>query len=131
MPKRLVLVGCEPVLHDLLADRLRDAFEIVGAARTAAEALEVVRCVAADVVLLDADLPTGEPADLVAKLALAGVVPLVALSGHAAPGAPAGAALLMAGARAIVAKTAGPLPLDLEGDMGTALVATLNSVASS
>src|SRR5580765_2009323 len=131
MPYRLVLVGCEPVLHDLLADRLRDTFEIVGAARTAAEALEVVRSAAADVVLLDADLPTGEPADLVAKLTLAGPAPLVALSGHAAPGAPGGAALLMAGARAIVAKTAAPLPLDLEDDMGTALVATLNSVASS
>jgi len=131
MPKKLVLVGCEPVLHDLLADRLRNAFEIVGAARTEAEALEIVRSAAADVVLLYADLSTGEPADLVAKLALVGAAALVALSGHAAPGAPGGAALLMAGARALVAKTAGPLPLDLEADLGTTLVATLNNVAPS
>jgi two-component system chemotaxis response regulator CheB len=131
MPYRLVLIGCEPVLHDLLTERLRDSFEIVGTARTGSEALQIVRSAAADVVLLDADLPTGDPADLIAKLALVGAAPLVALSAHAAPGAPAGAALLMAGARAIVAKTAGPLMLDLEEEMGTTLVAALNSAASA
>ena len=118
MSFKLVLIGCEPVLHGLLADWLSDAFQIVGAALTADNALSVTRSTIADVVLFDADLWKDEPADLIAKLVLIGAAPIVALSAHAAPGGPASAALLMAGARAIVAKTAGQLPLDLVDGFG-------------
>lgn len=127
---RLVLIGCEPVLHDLLAERLGEAFEIVGRASSADDALLVVRSTPADVVLLDTDLWKTDPAALVSKLALVGAAPVVALSSRAAPGGKGCDALLGAGARAVVAKGAGQLPLDLIEGVGEALVATLTRVIS-
>lgn len=131
MSSRLVLISCEPVLHDLLVDRLQGDFQIVVAARSLDDALAVARSASADVILFDADLAKGEPADLIAKLTLVSAAPIVALSAHAPPGSVESAGILAAGARAIVAKPAGPLPLDLTGNLGETLVSSLQRVASS
>jgi DNA-binding NarL/FixJ family response regulator len=127
---RLVLIAFEPVLHELLSRRLGNAFQIVGAARTPIEALAVARATSADAILVDADLTEGEPTDLVAKLVLVGAAPIVALSARAAPGRWEAAELLAAGARAVLHKTAGPLPLDLATELGDRLTATLRQVGS-
>ncbi len=131
MSPRLVLIGCEPVLHDLLAERLGEAFEIVGRASSADDALLVARSTPADVVLFDADLWKTDAATLVAKLTLVCAAPVVALSSRAAPGGKGCGALLDAGARAVVAKGSGQLPLDLIAGVGEALVATLTRAASA
>jgi chemotaxis response regulator CheB len=125
------LIGCEPVLHDLLADRLGEVFQIVGTASNADDALLVARSTAADVVLFDTDLWKSNPAELVAKLSLVSAAPLVALSARAAAGGAASAALLTAGAVAVVAKGSGQLPLDLVDGVGERLISTLKRVASS
>lgn len=130
MSPRLVLIGCEPVLHDLLAERLGEVFAIVGRASSPDDALLVVRSTASDLVLFDADLWKTDAAALVSKLVLAGAAPVVALSARATPGGPGATALLNAGARAVVAKGTGQLPLDLIDGVGEALVTTLTRVAA-
>jgi chemotaxis response regulator CheB len=119
------------VLHDLLAERLGAAFDIVGRASSADDALLVVRSTPTDLVLVDADLWKTDAAALVSKLVLAGAAPVVAVSSRATPGGPGASALLTAGARAVVAKGAGQLPLDLIDGVGESLVTTLTRVASS
>lgn len=131
MPLKLVLIAFEPVLHDLLAERLCELFHIVGAPRGPDEALKLVRTIAADVLLVDADLPNGEAGDLVAKLSLVGQLPIIALSADAAPGGTGRAALLLAGADAVLAKPAGPLPLSLDGRLGDLLESALREAAAA
>jgi DNA-binding NarL/FixJ family response regulator len=126
---KLIMIGFEPILHHLLRHRLEVDFAIVGAAWTAAEALALARDRFANVVLIDADSAGTRAADLIAKLSLVGRAPIVALSACAAPAKLDTAALLAAGARAIVHKAAGSLPLDLPNGLGERLITVLLRVA--
>ena len=127
---KLILIGFEPIFHNLLSGRLGTDFAIVGAARTAAEALALARDRFANVVLVDADSVGTRAADLVSKLSLVGRAPIVVLSATAAPAQPETAALLAAGAGAVVHKTAGSLPVDLDHGLGERLITTLRQVSS-
>lgn len=131
MPGKVTVVGFEPILRDLLVERLRDEFEIVAVPRDIDEALEAIRSIATDVVLFDGDVPTGDAGEIVAKLSLAGAAPIVVLSSGAFPGEESTTALLMAGARAVINKNAGPLPLDLGEAMGRTLTERLRAAAAS
>ena len=127
---KLILIGFEPDLQHLLSNRLGADFAIIGAAQTAAEALAIARDRFADVVLLDADSAGTRATDLISKLSLAGRAPIVVLSATAAPAMPETAALLAAGAGAVVHKTAGSLPLDLDHGLGERLITLLRQVSS-
>ena len=127
---KLILVGFEPILHHLLSCRLGTDFAIVGAARTAAEALAIARDKFANVVLVDTDSVGTRATDLVSKLSLVGRAPIVVLSATAAPAKPETEALLAAGAGVVVHKTAGSQPLDLEHGLGERLVTALRQVSS-
>jgi DNA-binding NarL/FixJ family response regulator len=131
VPGKVIVVGFEPILRDLLAEELRDEFEVVAVPHNLDEALDAIRTVVADVVLFDGDLPTGNPDEIVTKLSLAGAAPIVVLSSQAFPGEPGTTALLMAGARAVIHKNAGPLPLDLGEAWGRTLAAQISQVAAS
>jgi chemotaxis response regulator CheB len=128
---RLLLIGEEPVLHGLLHARLAGLFAVSGAPCTHALSLSAARGADADVTLVDADGWDGDPADLVAGLVLAGTAPVVALSSIAAFGSSAAAALFLAGARDVLHKPAGRLPLDLGGPFGDALAARLQQATRS
>ncbi len=130
MPFRLLLVCCEQTLSHLLRDRLAGAFNVVGTATTPDEAIATARSVEADVILFDADLWNVEAVDLIAKLSLVSAAPILALSSHAAPGSLAGVAMLESGARSVVPKGRGQLPLDLSGERGEMLVAALTRAAT-
>jgi DNA-binding response OmpR family regulator len=130
MTQRLLLIGDDPVLHELLQGRLWETFDVMGETDGHAAALAAARLAKVDVVLVDADLKDTDPADLVAGLALICVAPLVALSAAAA-GSPAATALYRAGACTVLHKPAGRLPLDLNSDFGDTIVATLQAVASA
>jgi DNA-binding response OmpR family regulator len=127
--RRLLLIGDDPVLHELLQGRLGETFDVLGETDGHAAALATARLATVDVVLVDADLKDTDPADLVAGLALICIVPLVALSAAAAPGTQAATALYRAGARTVLHKPAGRLPLDLTSDFGDTIVATLQAAA--
>ena len=129
MPSKLVLICCDPILHDLLVDRLKDEFDIVGSARNSSDCLRVVRSHASDVILLDTEQLQEDPATLVSKLAIVTMAPIVVLSAHAARGGANCSALLSAGALTIVPKAAGPLTLDLDG-FGETLVSILTRAAT-
>lgn len=128
---RLLLIGAEPVLLGLLRQRLGDPrwgdpFEIHGSAAQPAEVLALARAAAADLLCVDADLvEDDDQPGLVARLVLVSAAPVVVLSAAAATGAPVTAALFQAGAAGVLHKPRGRLPLDLEGEFGAALVATL------
>jgi DNA-binding NarL/FixJ family response regulator len=122
---RLILVGFEPLLHELLARRLADDFELAGAALNAADAVAVARAHKTDAILVDADSAGDRPDDLVAKLSLLNRAPIVALATAAGPARPDVPRLLAAGAHAVLGKPAGTLPLDLEGGFGERLVRLL------
>jgi DNA-binding response OmpR family regulator len=87
--RRVLLIGDDPVLHELLQGRLSETFDVMGETDGHAAALATARRATVDVVLVDADLKDTDPVDLVAGLALICVAPLVALSAAAAPGTPA------------------------------------------
>lgn len=123
---RLVLIGFEPVLHALLLDRLQGEFEILASALSVDAGLAAARGAAVtDRILIDTDSAPQDPASLIAKLALVGPAPILALSSAAAPGSASASALLQAGATALVPKPAGPLPLLWETDGGAPLVQAL------
>ena len=127
---KLILIGFEPTSHHLLSSRLGTDFAIVGAARSAAEALAIARDRVADVVLVDADSAGARAADLISKLSLVSRAPIVVLSATAAPAKPETAALLAAGAGAVAHGTAGSLPLDLDHGLGERLITLLRQVSS-
>jgi CheY-like chemotaxis protein len=129
LAQRLILIGFEPLLHELLAQRLGDEFELVGVALSAADAIAVARAHPADAILVDADAAGERPADLVAKLSLLNRAPIVALAATAGPGKQDMAALFAAGAHTVLPKPAGSLPLDLEGGLGERLVRLLRQAA--
>ena len=116
MTQRLLLIGDDPVLHELLQGRLWETFDVMGETDGHAAALAAARLARVDILLVDADLKDTDPADLVAGLTLICAAPLVALSAAAAPGTPAATALYRAGAHTVLHKPAGRLPLDLTGD---------------
>ncbi|WP_156995298.1 response regulator [Elstera litoralis] len=113
-------------MHALLLDRLQGEFELLASATSVDAALAAARGAAAtDRILIDTDSLPQDPATVIAKLALLGPAPILALSSAAAPGSATASALLRAGATALVAKPAGPLPLIWEGEDGAPLVQTL------
>lgn len=123
---RLVLIGFEPVLHALLLDRLQEEFDILASALSVDAGLAAARGAAVtDRILIDTDSAPQDPASLITKLALVGPAPILALSSAAAPGSAFANALLQAGATALVAKPAGPLPLLWETDNGAPLIQAL------
>jgi CheY-like chemotaxis protein len=128
---RLLLIGDEPVLHELLRGRLAGLFDVWGETGDHASALDVARLTEAEVVLVDADLKDTDPAELVAGLVLLCAAPVVVLTAAAGPGSAAAAALFLGGAHAVLHKPAGRLPLDLAGDFGDALVAILQQAATA
>ncbi|MGD0106651.1 MAG: hypothetical protein ABSC06_21820 [Rhodopila sp.] len=127
--RRLLVIGDEPVLHALLCDRVGAAFDVSGHPGGHADALAMARMADVDVVLFDADLKDAVPPDVVAGIVLVCASPVVALSAVAGPGSAAAAALLLAGARAVLHKPAGRLPLDLGGRFGEHLTASLQQAA--
>jgi CheY-like chemotaxis protein len=129
LAQRLILIGFEPLLHELLAQRLGDEFDLVGTALSAADAIAVARTHQADAILVDADAAGDHPDDLIAKLSLLNRAPIVALAATAGAGKADMAALLAAGAHAVLPKPAGPLPLDLEGGLGERMVRLLRQAA--
>ena len=131
MSLRLLLFCCEPILSQLLQDRLAGAFDIVGTAATPDEAIAAARSVAADVILFDADLWKVDAVDLIAKISLVSPTPIVAMSSYVAPGAMAGGAMLENGARSVLPKGRGQLPLDLSDGRGEILVAALTHAVTS
>jgi two-component system, OmpR family, KDP operon response regulator KdpE len=126
---RLLLLGEEPLLHALLHGRLGEAFDVSGKPGGHAEALAMARAADVNVILIDADLKDADPSEVVAGIAMVCAAPLVALSAAASPGSPAAAALFLAGARAVVHKPAGRLPLDLGGGFGQSLIGALHQAA--
>jgi chemotaxis response regulator CheB len=128
---RLLLIGDEPILHDLLRRRLNIPFHVSGEPCSHAAALAMARQADVDVVLVDADLGEADPTEVVAGLTLVCAAPVVAVSSTAGPGSAIAVALLQAGARAVLHKPAGRLPLDLDGAFGGILTATLQQVAGA
>jgi DNA-binding response OmpR family regulator len=131
MTQHLLLIGDDPVLHELLQSRLSETFDVMGETDGHAAALATARRATVDVILVDADLKDTDPADLVAGLTLICAAPLVALSAAAAPGSPVATALYRAGAHTVLHKPAGRLPLDLTSDFGDTIVATLQAAAGA
>jgi DNA-binding NarL/FixJ family response regulator len=127
--RRLLLIGEEPILQDLLRGHLNEMFDVSGEPSNHAGALASARLAEVDVVLVDADLKETDPAELVAGLALVCAAPVVVLSAAAGPGSPAAAALFLAGAHTVLHKPAGRLPLDLGGDFGDTLLTILQQAA--
>jgi len=115
----------------LLVDCLRDRFDIVAAAKTAEDGLHAARNHEVDVVCVDADLLESQASGLISRITLVQSAPIVAVSAYGAPGGATMDELLGAGARAVVSKPAGPLPLDFSGDFGMNLIATLVRTAST
>jgi len=124
----LISGGCA---LDLLVDCLRDGFEIVATAQTSEEGLQAARNNSADVVCIDADLLDGNASDLISRMTLVQAAPIVAVSAYGSPGGTSVDALLGAGARAVVSKPSGPVPLDLSGDFGMILISTIARAASA
>ncbi len=123
---RVVLIGFEPVVHDLLLDRLRADFANFIGATGLDEALSAARgATAADRLLIDTDGCPQEPAGVIAKLRLVSAAPIVVLSATVAPGSATASAFLQAGASALVAKPAGALPLAWHGEAGEPLLRAL------
>jgi chemotaxis response regulator CheB len=127
---RLLLIGNDTVMHDLLRRRLSSAFDVSGEPCGHAAALAMARQADVDAVLVDADMKDADPAEVVAGIVLVCAAPLVTVSSAAGPGSAVSAALFQAGARAVVHKPAGRLPLDLDGVFGATLEATLRQVAA-
>lgn len=105
-PIRIVLVDDHEVVRDGVRARLggMDEFDIVGEADTAASALERVRMLVPDVVVLDIGLPDRNGLDIVAELkALAPRVRILILSGY--PEAQYGVRCLKLGADGYLSKS--------------------------
>jgi CheY-like chemotaxis protein len=127
---RLLVLGDEPIAHGLLSARLSVEFEVSGEPCGHAESLAMARGADIDVVLIDADLRDADPEEFVASIALVCAAPAVALSAAASLGSAAAAALFLAGAKAVVHKPAGRLPLDLNGRFGEAVAAATRRTAA-
>ncbi len=122
----VVLIGFEPVMHDLLLDRLQADFLKLTAAIGLDAALSAARgATAADRLLIDIDGCPQEPAGVIAKLRLVSAAPIIVLSATVAPGSANASAFLQAGASALVTKPAGALPLVWSGEAGEPLLHAL------
>jgi DNA-binding NarL/FixJ family response regulator len=106
-PTRIVIAGDEPVLVDGLLRLMnrRGEMRVIGSARTAAEALEVVLSLRPDVVLADYRMPDGEAAGLTEAVITGSPETKVIVLIDAA--APEGALqCISAGCSGVIAKTA-------------------------
>jgi hypothetical protein len=128
---RLLLIGNQPVLYELLRNRLAEVFEVSGTPCGHAQTLSVARTADVEVTLVDTDGWDADPAELVSGLVLIGTSPVVALSAAGAPGSPTAAALFLAGSLDVLHKPAGRLPLDLDGAFGDGLAAALQQAIRS
>jgi chemotaxis response regulator CheB len=128
---KMLLLGDEPIAHDLLSSYLSAWFEVSGKPCGHAEALAIARAAEVDVVLIDADLTDVDPAEFVMGIVLVCAAPVVTISAVAGPGSAVATALFAAGARVVSHKPTGRLTLDLHGAFGEALVATSRQIAAA
>jgi len=112
------------VIRDIVASD--DAFEIAGEAVDGIDALDKVRELKPDIVLLDIEMPRMDGIETLKQLLLISTAPVIVVSSVAQLGSAQAMEARRLGAVEVIAKPSGALSLDLESKRGHDIVHALH-----
>lgn len=124
MTKKILVVDDSFVMRTLIKDILSsDAdFTVVGEAANGGDALEKVKQLAPDVVLLDIEMPGIDGIEFLKRLKLVSACKVVVVSSVAQVGSPQALEARRLGAFDVISKPSGALSLDLKAKKGSDIV---------
>ncbi|WP_416560862.1 response regulator [Limnohabitans sp. yimb22184] len=122
--KRILIVDDSFVMRALLRGIVTSDpdFEVAGEATNGLEALQQVKEVAPDLVLLDIEMPHMDGIECIKRLRLMSKVPVIIVSSVAQAGSPQAIEARKFGAAEVIAKPSGAMSLDLNAKKGHEIV---------
>lgn len=127
--KRILIVDDSFVMRAVLRGIVTaDAdLEVAGEATNGLEALQKVKEIAPDLVLLDIEMPHMDGIECIKRLRLMSRVPVIIISSVAQAGSPQAIEARKYGAADVIAKPSGAMSLDLQAKKGHVIVTAARS----
>lgn len=131
MTKKILVVDDSFVMRTLIKDILSSDpdFSVVGEAANGGDALEKVRQLGPDVVLLDIEMPGVDGIEFLKRLKLISACRVVVVSSVTQFGSPQALEARRLGVFDIISKPSGALSLDLKAKRGSEIVLTTRQAA--
>ena len=124
MVKKVLVVDDSFIMRTMIRDMIAadSDFEVVGDAADGLKALEKVKALKPDVVLLDIEMPNMDGLECLKKIRILSPAKVVIISSVAQTGSPRAIQARQLGAFDVIAKPSGAMSLDLRQKKGSAIV---------